>query len=277
MKTVAMIACALGLASVAQAGVLTLDDLSIGTLIGGDSVMGDEQFDRMKSQIEEQYSGSANAGRPMLLEGGLDWKAMGMSPDDMAILDTKNSAAIDVATAFGVPAQLVGIPISQTYNSYPEARLAFWEDTIIPLVKMVCAEETAWIQPVYGDEIKIVPNFDNIPAIVDKRATQWASADKSTDLTINERRALKGYPEIVGGDEAPATVTLQPAEVSELHRLALSVADGMLPAESAIAIGTAAHPHIKPEVIAAIISPAKDFQPSIEFEPEAPPDDPDQD
>ena len=237
-------------------------------VMSGSERMGDEQFDRMKAQIDSQYSGASNAGRPMLLEGGLDWKEMGMSPSDMAITDTKNSAAIDIATAFGVPAQLVGIPQSQTYNSYPEARLSFWEDTIIPLVQAVGAEESAWMQQVYGDDVRVVANLDKIPAIVDKRAKQWEAADKSTDLTVNERRELKGFPEIHGGDEPPATVTLQPSEVAELHRLALSVADGMLPAESAIAIAKAAHPHIGEEIITSMIMPAKDFQPSIEFDPE---------
>jgi HK97 family phage portal protein len=42
--------------------------------------LSDDNFNRLKAQIEEQYVGSRNAGRPMLLEGGLDWKAMGLSP-----------------------------------------------------------------------------------------------------------------------------------------------------------------------------------------------------
>ncbi|MEC9342293.1 MAG: phage portal protein, partial [Pseudomonadota bacterium] len=37
----------------------------------------DEQFERLKAELEEGYAGATRAGRPMLLEGGLDWKAMG--------------------------------------------------------------------------------------------------------------------------------------------------------------------------------------------------------
>jgi HK97 family phage portal protein len=92
--------------------------------------LSDENYARLKAQTEEQYQGAKNAGRPMLLEGGLEWQAMGASPKDMLALDTKYSAARDIALAWGVPPQLLGIPGDNTYANYAEARLAFWEDTI---------------------------------------------------------------------------------------------------------------------------------------------------
>lgn len=93
--------------------------------------MSDEQFSRLKAQMEDQYQGSRNAGRPMLLEGGLDWKPMGLSPANMDIINTKYSAARDIALAFGVPPMLLGIPGDNTYANYSEARLAFWEDSTL--------------------------------------------------------------------------------------------------------------------------------------------------
>src|SRR5690606_32792280 len=32
------------------------------------------QFDRLREELKEGFAGAANAGRPMVLEGGLDWK-----------------------------------------------------------------------------------------------------------------------------------------------------------------------------------------------------------
>jgi len=55
----------------------------------------DDQYERLKSELEEGYSGAARAGRPMLLEGGLDWKAMGLTPKDMDFIDAKNAASRD--------------------------------------------------------------------------------------------------------------------------------------------------------------------------------------
>ena len=46
----------------------------------GPAALGDEQFRRLKEQIEEQFSGARNAGRPLLLDGGLDWREMSLPP-----------------------------------------------------------------------------------------------------------------------------------------------------------------------------------------------------
>lgn len=160
--------------------------------------LSNDAFDRLKQQIETQYSGARNAGRPMLLEGGLDWKAMGLSPTDMGIVEAKNSAARDISLAFGVPPQLLGIPGDNTYSNYQEARLAFWEDTVIPLLGAMLEDWNAWFGQVY-DGIRLEANLDEIPAIVDKRQRLWEMANASTDLTIDERRALKGYDPLPNG------------------------------------------------------------------------------
>src|SRR5690606_26893638 len=55
--------------------------------------LSEDQFERLKRELAENYQGSANAGRPLLLEGGLDWKSMGLSPKDMDFIEAKNAAA----------------------------------------------------------------------------------------------------------------------------------------------------------------------------------------
>lgn len=45
-----------------------------------------DQYDRLKTELDEGYSGQMRAGRPLLLEGGLDWKAMGLSPNAVALV-----------------------------------------------------------------------------------------------------------------------------------------------------------------------------------------------
>ena len=166
--------------------------------VSPDNDLSDESFNRLKAQIDEQYSGSANAGRPMLLEGGMDWKQMGMSPTDMGIIEAKFSASRDVALAFGVPPQLLGIPGDNTYSNYAEARLAFWEDTVIPLLDLIAADWNVWLAEPQG--VTLAPNMDKIPAIVEKRQTLWQMAETSTSLTINEKREAMGYGPIDGGD-----------------------------------------------------------------------------
>lgn len=179
-----------------------------------DSDLTDEQFRRLQAQIEEQYTGAKNAGRPMLLEGGLDWKQMGFGPKDMATLETKYSAARDICLAFGVPPLLMGIKGDNTFSNYKEARLAFWEDTIIPLLMSIKGGLFYWLELRAGGDVDLRPNLDSIPAIAEKRAGVWEMANASTDLTINERRELKGYAEVSGGDVVLVSATQVPLGTS---------------------------------------------------------------
>lgn len=99
-----------------------------------DGQLSPEQFERLKAELEESFQGARNAGRPLLLEGGLDWKAMAFSPKDMDFIAAKHVAAREVALALGVPPMLLGIPGDNTYSNYAEANRSFWRQTILPLV-----------------------------------------------------------------------------------------------------------------------------------------------
>jgi HK97 family phage portal protein len=90
----------------------------------GQSQLSADQYDRLLSEMETQHQGAKNAGRPMLLEGGLDWKPMGFSPSDMEFQKTKEAAAREIAIAFGVPPMPLGLTGDATYANYQEANRA---------------------------------------------------------------------------------------------------------------------------------------------------------
>jgi HK97 family phage portal protein len=96
--------------------------------------LSEDQFERLKRELEDSYQGKANAGRPLVLEGGLDWKPMSLSPKDMEHIEAKHVAAREIALAFGVPPMLLGIPGDNTYANYAEANRTFWRQTVLPLV-----------------------------------------------------------------------------------------------------------------------------------------------
>jgi len=67
----------------------------------GNATLTQEQYDRLLDEMASQHQGAANAGRPMLLEGGLDWKPMGFSPSDMEFQKTKEAAAREIVAVLG--------------------------------------------------------------------------------------------------------------------------------------------------------------------------------
>ncbi|MEL7028695.1 MAG: phage portal protein, partial [Pseudomonadota bacterium] len=85
---------------------------------GGAGSLTEEQFERLKAELSDAHQGAAAAGRPLLLEGGLDWKPMSLSPADMDFINAKHVSAREIALAFGVPPMLLGIPGDNTYANY---------------------------------------------------------------------------------------------------------------------------------------------------------------
>lgn len=150
-----------------------------------------EQFEALRAELAGSYSGAANAGRPLLLEGGMDWKAIGLSPAEMDFIAGKHAAAREIALAFGVPPQLLGIPGDATYANYREANAAFWRQTVIPLVRKAAGAMTGWLGERFPD-CRIEADLDAVPALQPERDALWARLEAASFLTPEERRRMAG-------------------------------------------------------------------------------------
>ena len=171
----------------------------------------DPQKRDLKAEIDDKYSGAKNAGRPLLLEGGLSWQEMGISPKDMEHLEGKNMSSREIALAYGVPPQILGIPGDNTYSNQKEARLALWENTILPHADAFRDRWNSWLTPYFGDDLRLDYNKDAIEALAPRRQIIWDRVKDSGFLTDNEKRAAVGYGEIKGGDTLYKPMTSIPA------------------------------------------------------------------
>jgi len=160
----------------------------------GQSQLSGDQYERLVSEIETNHSGARNAGRPMLLEGGLDWKPMGFSPSDMEFQKTKEAAAREIALAFGVPPMLLGIQGDATYANYQEANRAFYRLTVLPLTTRVTAALAEWLGSFTGEDVVLTPDLDQVSALSAERDAQWARVAGADFLTEAEKRKLLGLP-----------------------------------------------------------------------------------
>ncbi|PLX39055.1 MAG: phage portal protein [Hyphomicrobiales bacterium] len=168
--------------------------------------LSDEQFERLKKELEEGFQGASNAGRPLLLEGGLDWKQISLGPRDMDFIEAKNQAAREIALAFGVPPMLLGIPGDNTYSNYQEANRAFWRQTVLPLVQRTAKALAHWLAPVYGESLRLWFDVDAIEALSSEREALWRRVREADFLTVNEKRAAIGYEPVKGGDGPPPAI-----------------------------------------------------------------------
>ena len=151
-----------------------------------------EQFERLKVELEAAFSGSVNAGRPMLLDGGLRWQSMAMSPADMDFATLKSAAAREIALAFGVPPMLLGIPGDNTYSNYREANRALWRLTLLPLAEKLFSALQEGLAPWFS-ESSISVDLDQITALSEDRERLWKQVSDADFLTRNEKRSFLGF------------------------------------------------------------------------------------
>ncbi len=158
-----------------------------------DGNLTEEQFGRLKAELEAGFQGARNAGRPLLLEGGLDWKPLSLTPKDMDFVEAKNAAAREIALALGVPPMLLGIPGDNTYSNYQEASRSFWRQTVLPLVNRTARALGEWLGPAWGGALALRPDLDAIEALASEREALWTRIGKAEFLSEDEKRAAAGY------------------------------------------------------------------------------------
>jgi HK97 family phage portal protein len=160
---------------------------------GDGATLAHEQFERLKRELDLAFSGAANAGRPMLLDGGLKWQSMALSPADMDFATLKSAAARDIALAFGVPPMLLGLPGDNSYANYREANRALWRLTLLPLAEKLFAALRQGLAPWFPDAVLGI-DLDRITALSEDRERLWSQVSDADFLSRAEKRQLLGLP-----------------------------------------------------------------------------------
>ncbi|PLK27408.1 phage portal protein [Novosphingobium sp. TH158] len=168
-----------------------------------------DQFDRLKAELANAFSGRDNAGRPMLLEGGLKWQSLSLSPADMDFATLKAAAARDIALAFGVPPMLLGLPGDSTYANYREANRALWRLTLLPLAGKLLGALGEGLKTWFADE-KLAVDLDRVPALAEDRERLWSQVSAADFLSSDEKRALLGLPPRADADAEAAQAPAKP-------------------------------------------------------------------
>ncbi|MDJ0642795.1 MAG: phage portal protein [Erythrobacter sp.] len=159
-----------------------------------------DQFDRLKAELSQAFSGAGNAGRPMLLDGGLKWQNMALSPSDMDFATLKSAAAREIALAFGVPPMLLGLPGDNTYSNYREANRALWRLTLLPLAEKLFSALREGLSPWFRNRALGI-DLDRVTALSEDRERLWKQVSEADFLTPSEKRAMLGLPNGTGEQE----------------------------------------------------------------------------
>lgn len=177
-----------------------------------------EILEAAEQELVNRHQSPENSGKPLVLSGDVDWEEMAISPKDMDFLKGKEDAAADICAAWSVPQVLV-LPGDLTYNNIREARLEFYEETVIPLAQHTIREFNHWLVPKFGDEnIMFTLDLDSIISLELRRDAKRNSVIKLLEagiLSLEEARRELGYEDemldsesIVGIVDGPTITAL---------------------------------------------------------------------
>lgn len=165
-----------------------------------DEMLTDDQFQRLQQQLEGFYSGSHNAGRSMILEGG-DFVQMSQTNKDMDFALLKTGVQNSIYNALRIPLPLMAAEFS-TYSNLEVAKLDFYDNAVLPAAKRILEELTVFLMPRYfkKDTHELTYNIDKVDALEPRRNQQMEALKIANVLTTNELRDRLGFPPIEGGD-----------------------------------------------------------------------------
>lgn len=96
--------------------------------------LGDAQYQRLRASVRERYQGYENAGEPLLLEGGLSWQQMSISPKELDWIQGIVHNKREIAAVFNIAPELIGDSENKTYSNFQEARRSLYTETVLPLM-----------------------------------------------------------------------------------------------------------------------------------------------
>jgi HK97 family phage portal protein len=155
----------------------------------------------LQPQFYDNFSGASNSGKPLILEGGLKWQETNNAERFEKFIELKDSSARDIAVAFNVPPQLLGLNGDNTYSNMQEARLALWEENIMPLLDKYADALSNWLSHWYQENLVIDFDREAISVLTERRENLWSKIASADFMTINEKRSFVGLGPIANGGE----------------------------------------------------------------------------
>ena len=174
-----------------------------------DAQIGRESVKKIKKKVRDFVTGGSQSGTIMTMFGvdaqKLELNRKSIEADDM---NARDSIKREVCFLLGIPPVLLGLKDDSTYNNYQTALTAFYTDTVLPHYTTPIGSALTRALAANGEVIGV--NEDTIPALAEARMARIDKAAAATFLTINEQRAMAGYPPVEGGDVVLTNASLVP-------------------------------------------------------------------
>lgn len=176
-------------ASIMKDGMMAAGIITSGEWLDG--VKGKQALDAL-----ERYKGAKNAGKTPILEGGMDYRQLGMSNQDAEWLASRRFSIEDIARMFNVSPIFLQEYSNSTYSNFSEASRAFLTMTMRPWLANFEQQIKAALlvtSPVPGTRYLVeFDSADLLRATPTERYATYEKGIKSGIMNPNEAREREG-------------------------------------------------------------------------------------
>lgn len=169
----------------------------------------EEKLKLLAHHFREAFSGTKNASKAMILDQGLKWKSVSVSPEDAELLGSRRFSGEELCRIFQVPPPIIGDLTHGTFTNSETAGRWFAMHTLTPWVrKLEAVMARSLLTEVERDVLSI--EFDLSGLLRGSPEQRWLShqyAVVNGILTPNEIREVEGWNPRPDGDalrQAPA-------------------------------------------------------------------------
>lgn len=172
-------------------------------IIEFETFLNDKQRENIKTSLQEQYTGSGNAGKTLVLEGGSNWKPIGLSNQDAEWLKSRLFTVSDIARMFKLSPIFLQDYSNSTYSNFGEASRAFLSQSLRPwLTNLQQAFNSRLISDRNRNQYVIeFETKDLLRATAEERFSVYDTAIRNGIMNPNECRKAENMPTREGGDE----------------------------------------------------------------------------
>jgi HK97 family phage portal protein len=166
-----------------------------------DKNLTDKQFDDLKKQLAE-HQGSGNGFKPLILEGGLEWVQVAITPENAQFLETRKFQRSEICGLFRVPPHMIGDLERATFSNIEHQGLEFVTSSLMPYLTRI--ENRANVSLLTADEQVNYEFKFNVNALLrgdmQSRAEFYTKQLQNGALSPNEIRAKEDMNPREGGD-----------------------------------------------------------------------------
>jgi HK97 family phage portal protein len=177
-----------------------------------------EEKDEFRNDWNRRHAGGKRGGIGFLY-GGMKYERVALNLAELALDALRGVPEARIASAFGVPPIIAGLPVGlarSTYSNYEEARKAFTQQTLVPHWRSLASELQADLAAEYDDEVLVEFDLSHVAALaedVNVRHSRTKEAYDSGIITLNEARSQFGLGDLAGGDTLRSAADVPAAPV----------------------------------------------------------------